>query len=131
MTQPYPLLSVPLEHPGMLAAKDVALDQPESKQPYLVGCVVIKNGTVIGHANNYNPYHETNGCERRKLNVPSGLDYHLCQGCNPETHSEPRAIQNAISNGHDVTDAVIYMYGHYDACENCMHVMKENHIASY
>lgn len=131
MESPYTINYVPLDHVYMTEARRIALDQPLSKQPYLVGSVIVKNDRIIGSANNYNPYHEEQGCERRRLNTPSGQDYHLCHGCDPQTHSEPRAIRNAQDNGHDVTDAVIYMYGHYHACDNCQQAMRDNGIAIY
>jgi hypothetical protein len=131
MTATYPILYVSPDNPYMIEARRVSLDQPPSKQPYKVGSVVVKNNQILGAANNYNPYHEINGCERRRLNIPSGQDYHLCEGCDTKTHSEPRAIKNAKDNGHDVTGAAIYMYGHYHACDDCMHAMKENGIACY
>lgn len=131
MESSYTIRHVPLDNVYMAEAKRVAHDQPVSKQPYQVGSVVVKNDRIIGFANNYNPYHEEQGCERRKLNTPSGQDYHLCPGCDPQTHSEPRAIQNALDNGFDVTDAEIYMYGHYHACQNCVRAMRDNRIAHY
>lgn len=131
MATPYPILHVPCNNPFMVEAKIIACDQPPSKQPYQVGSVIVKDGAIIGRGNNYNPYHEQHGCERRRLGTASGQDYHLCPGCDTQTHSEPRAIANAEQNGHVVTDAELYLYGHYHACPDCQNIMHTHGIRAY
>lgn len=131
MTADLPILEVPLSNVYMTEAKRVAESQPPSKQPFKVGVVLVKDGQIIGFAHNANAYHEEQGCERRKLGIPSGQQHELCPGCNPQEHSEPRAIQMAKDDGHDVVGADLYMYGHYYACDSCAKTVIAHKIARY
>jgi deoxycytidylate deaminase len=83
------------------------------------GSVVVKDGVVIGRGTNGSDYHKTHVCERVVQKMPTGQGYELCEGCHPKNHSESRAITDAIANGHDVTGADLYLWGHWWACEPC------------
>lgn len=87
------------------------------------GSVVVKNNLVLGMGANGSNYHLTNGCERKRRNIPTGQGYELCEGCSPKNHSEPRAIQNVLANGHDTAGADLYLYGHWWCCEPCWNSM--------
>ncbi len=81
--------------------------------------VVVKDGVVIGIGSiGNNPAH-IKGCERVRLNMPTGQGYDLCEGCHPNFHSEPRAIANAKENGHETEGADLYLWGHWWCCEPC------------
>jgi len=90
----------------------------------LVGCVIVKEGKIIGKGANGSDFHETHECERVKQNIPTGEGYELCEGCHPKNHSEPRAIQNAKDNGHETDGADLYLWGHWWCCEPCWNVIK-------
>lgn len=81
--------------------------------------VVVKNNQVLGIGSiGNNPAH-INGCERVRHNVPTGTRYDLCDGCDPSFHSEPRAVADAVSAGHDANGADLYLWGHWWCCEPC------------
>lgn len=102
----------------MQAARSVAEEQSlDSAMP--TGTVIVKDGEVIGRGANGSDYHKTNECERVKQNIPTGQGYELCEGCHPKNHSEPRAINDAIVNGHDTEGADAYLWGHWWCCEPC------------
>lgn len=81
--------------------------------------VLVKDGKIIGQGANGSSYHEANECERIRLNIPTGQGYERCEGCHPKNHSEPKAIQNAIENGHDPAGGEIYLWGHWWCCQPC------------
>lgn len=87
--------------------------------------VVVRDGEVIGIAANGSDYHETNGCERVRLNMPSGQGYDLCEGCHPKNHGEPKAVADAQERtGEERLDgAELYLWGHYWCCEPCWESM--------
>lgn len=89
------------------------------------GSVVVKNGEIIGWGTNGNSYHTEHGCERVKRGIPTGHGYELCPGCDPKNHSEPRAIADALKNGHETTHADLYLWGHWWACESCWRAIIE------
>lgn len=86
-----------------------------------VGLVYVNNGKVISWGANGSTYHETHECERRKLNVPTGTGYELCEGCHPKNHAEAKAIYKATELGvyDQLKGGTSYMYGHWWACESC------------
>lgn len=87
------------------------------------GTVLVKKGLVIGNGANGSDYHEQHGCERVRLSIPTGQGYDLCEGCHPKNHGEPKAIKNALENGHDPKDSVLYLWGHWWFCESCSKAM--------
>lgn len=94
--------------------------------------VVVRDGEVIGIAANGSDFHETNGCERVRLNMPSGQGYELCEGCSPKNHGEPKAVANAQERtGEERLDgAEIYLWGHYWCCEPCWDSMVDAGITT-
>jgi len=89
------------------------------------GSIVVKGGTIIGRGANGSDYHAKHGCERVKRGIQTGEGYELCEGCHPRNHSEPRAIADAIKNGHDTVGADLYLWGHWWACEPCWNAIIE------
>jgi deoxycytidylate deaminase len=93
--------------------------------------VLVVNGNVIGKAGNGLTLHTLETCERKKLNMPTGQGYHLCNGNHlPENHSEPKAIRNAIANGNQslLRDATAYLYGHWWSCIDCSNALEKAEI---
>ncbi len=85
--------------------------------------VVVDNDSVLGIGSiGNNPAH-IKGCERVRLNMPTGKGYELCGGCNPKFHSEPSAIRDAQSKGEDPKGADLYLWGHWWCCEPCWNAM--------
>ena len=116
------ILYVEEDNPYMKETKKYACEHSLDKvMPN--GTVIVKNGEVIGRGTNGSSYHETHECERVKLNIPTGQDYELCEGCHPKNHSEPKAIQNAKENGEDTNGADLYLWGHWWCCEPCWNAM--------
>jgi deoxycytidylate deaminase len=111
----------------LLEAKRIAGEQSLDKvMPN--ASVVVKDGKIIGSGANGSNYHETHVCERVRLNMPTGEGYELCEGCHPKNHSEPRAIQDALSRGNDPKGAELYLWGHWWCCEPCWDSMLGNGI---
>lgn len=114
-------------NPFMLAAKQIALQKSLDKT-MPTGAALVKNGKIIGQGANGSTYHETNGCERVRLNIPTGQGYELCEGCSPHNHSEPKAIEAALDNGYDTHGAEAYLWGHWWCCEPCWLALTSNGI---
>lgn len=109
---------VPADNEFMQRAKEVA--RTESKDKAMPNAsVIVKNGEIIGEGANGSDWHEDNGCERVKLNMPSGQGYELCEGCHPKNHSEPTAIADAVEQNNDTEGADLYLWGHWWCCEPC------------
>ncbi len=83
------------------------------------GTVIVKGSEIIGCGANGTDYHEKNGCERKKLKIPTGHGYELCEGCHPKNHSEFRGIRNAKESGHNPENADLYLWGHWWCCNWC------------
>ncbi len=83
------------------------------------GSVIVKDGEIIGRGANGTDYHKTHECERVKRGIPTGQHYELCEGCHPNNHSEPRAIADALKNGHKTLGTDLYLWGHWWCCEPC------------
>jgi deoxycytidylate deaminase len=88
------------------------------------GSVIVKaneltGNEIIGFGANGTDYHEKNGCERKKLQIPTGMGYELCEGCHPKTHSESRAIEDAIRQGESTAGSDLYLWGHWWCCKWC------------
>jgi deoxycytidylate deaminase len=118
---------VPADNKYMKAAKEVARKQSLDKvMP--TGTVLVKNGEIVGEGANGSDYHDKHGCERVRLNIPTGEGYDLCEGCSPKNHSEPSAILHAKVSGKDVESAEAYLWGHWWCCEPCWTAMISNSI---
>jgi deoxycytidylate deaminase len=90
--------------------------------------VLVVNNKVIGKAGNGLTYHTLKTCERKKLNMPTGQGYHMCNGNHlPENHSEPKAIRNAMQEGNSklLNGATAYLYGHWWSCKDCSDAMEK------
>lgn len=114
----------PADHLFMVLAKEFARKYSVDKS-MPVGCVIAKDGHVLGMGANGSDYHEHHGCERVKLQIPSGQQYELCEGCSTKNHGEARAIANARELGYDIRGAQIYTYGHWFFCSSCWDKMIE------
>jgi deoxycytidylate deaminase len=113
---------VAADDPLLQAAKAYALAESlDENVP--TGSVIVKDGQIIGRGANGSKYHELHGCERVRLGIPTGTQYELCEGCHPKNHSEPRAVADAIENGHDPHGATLYLWGHWWCCEPCWNAM--------
>lgn len=115
---------VPADNPFMQEAKEYARKNSLDKAMPNAS-LVVKDGIVIGRGANGSTYHETHGCERVRLGIPTGQGYELCEGCHPKNHSEPKAIKNAQEQGHDTKGTDIYLWGHWWCCEPCWNSMKQ------
>jgi len=113
---------VPESNEYMLMAKEYARVHSLDKEMPNTS-ILVKDGVVIGKGANGSSYHETNGCERVKKNIPTGQGYELCEGCHPKNHGESKAIQNAKDLGNNTTGADLYMWGHWWCCEPCWNNM--------
>lgn len=121
------ILYVDADNPYMQAAYEVAKNQSlDVAMP--VGCVVVKEGVIIGKGANGSNYHENNVCERIKQNIPTGQGYELCEGCHPKNHGEPKAIADAVAQGHEVNGADMYLWGHWWCCQPCWEDMDKHGI---
>lgn len=89
------------------------------------GSVVVLAGEVIGRGANGSDYHVRHECERVRQNIPTGQGYELCEGCHPKNHSEPRAINDAKTRTEDLSEADLYLWGHWWACEPCWNAIQE------
>lgn len=116
----------------MRKAKEVA--EKHSLDPeHRTGAVVYNvdkgtaNGSIIGIGANGSELHAKSGCERKRRGSKTGEDYELCEGCQPHNHAEQKAIANALWNGNKekMKGAVLFLWGHYYACESCCNAMKQ------
>ncbi len=118
---------VPANHKYMKALKEYARIMSLDRQ-HPTAAFIVRNGEILGRGANGSKYHELHGCERKRLNVPTGQGYELCEGCHPKNHSEPRAISHAKESGHDTSGANLYMWGHWWICEPCWGLILEAKI---
>ena len=114
---------VPEDNPFMQAAREYALEYSRDSA-VKTGSVVVKNGEIIGYGANGSDFHLTNECERVKQSIPTGQGYELCEGCHPKNHSEPRAVADAKTRTEDLSDAELYLWGHWWACEPCWNAIE-------
>jgi tRNA(Arg) A34 adenosine deaminase TadA len=121
------ILFVPENDRFMIAAKEFAREHATDRQ-MPTGSVIVKNGEIIGRGANQVPLksplftriHKDYLCVRRILGIPSGQKYWLCPGCaSSKNHSEARAARDVVKNSKDATDADLYLWGHWWACEPC------------
>ena len=92
------------------------------------GAVVVKDGVIFGRGANQTPLpgkflrelHKNGWCIRRRLKIKSGTKYWLCPGCaKSHHHGESRASRDASRAGIDLSDAELYLWGHWWACKPC------------
>lgn len=81
--------------------------------------VIVRDGNIIGEGRNGGE-HPPATCRRAGLGCKTGEGYELCAGCDPKNHAEQSAIRNAIV---PVTDADLYLYGHWWCCKSCWQAM--------
>ncbi len=103
----------------MEVAKEFARQASLDRKHPTSTAIVNKNKRVIGLGANGSKYHELHGCERKRLNMPTGQGYELCEGCHPKNHSETKAIDHAKASGQNTEGADIYLWGHWWICEPC------------
>lgn len=109
----------------MRAARDTASkDSLDKIMP--TGSVIVLEGKIIGRGANGSDYHEKNGCERVRRNIPTGQNYELCAGCHPKNHSEPKAISQALKkvSPAELAKADLYLWGHWWLCQPCWNAIK-------
>jgi len=121
-------LYVSASDPFMLAAKEYARAH-SLDQVMPTGAVIVKDGKVIGAGANGSNYHDSNGCERVRQNIPTGEGYELCEGCHPRNHAEVKAVADARERGEDTTGAKLFLWGHWWACKSCWSVALEAGIS--
>lgn len=125
------IVYVDLDNEFMQLAKEFArIESLDKVMPNT--SVIVKSGEVLGIGANGSNYHETNGCERVRRNIPTGQGYDLCEGCNPKNHGEAKAISNALErlSSEDLQDAEIYLWGHWWCCESCWSTMLDKGIST-
>ncbi len=124
------ILFVKEENEFLLKAKEFALTF-SLDQAHPTGAIVVKNGRILGLGCNGSDFHEKNGCERKKQNIPTGTRYELCEGCDPKNHAEQKAIQDARQRDVDnLKNADLYLWGHWWCCESCWEKMIEAKIGN-
>ncbi len=112
------ILYVPESNPFMAAAKEFARENNTVK--HVGAAVIVKDGAIIARGSIGAGIHgKQGGCIREKMNVPTGTQYDLCQGCGHEYHSEASAIHDAKMGGENTRDADLYLWGHWWCCEPC------------
>ena len=115
---------VPMTNTYMLRARKHAREHSlDETMP--TGSLIVKERKILAIAANGSDYHKKHGCERVRRGIPTGQDYHLCDGCHPQNHSERRAVFDAEKAGYEVQGADLYMWGHWWCCEPCWKAMIE------
>lgn len=126
------MCTAPESHPFMAQAKEWARMHSLDKQVPNTS-MIVKGGLPCAIGANGSHFHSEKenierygpkGCRRVFLNAPTGQLYEECEGCHPKNHGEPRALQDALEKGVDVTGAEIYMWGHWWCCRWCCEKME-------
>ncbi len=87
-------------------------------------CLIIKDGKFISKGICSDGGHAIDGkCDRLK---EAGTPYEMCKHCKEEEHAERKALMNAYDQ--DLTGAIIYLYGHYILCEECIKALNARGI---
>lgn len=98
------------------------------------GAVIVKNGVILGQGANQSilqhpklqSLHRQGLCVRKFLKIRSGTKYWLCLGCSGyDSHAEAQAILYAKKEEKDITNADLYLYGHWWCCKSCWDKMIE------
>lgn len=118
---------VPENNEFMLQAKEVALRESLDKA-HPTGSAIVIDGKVVSVGANGSEYHDMNGCERKRKNMPSGEGYELCEGCHPKNHSEQKAIAKTKEAGINISGAELYLWGHYWCCKSCWDAMLDSGV---
>ena len=120
-----------MENPVMQMAKGFARRNSLDKSMPNTS-VIVKGGEVIGIGANGSNFHEEHGCERVRQGIPTGQGYELCEGCHPKNHGEQTALADVRNHQGDVdlTDAEVYLWGHWWCCESCWEAMLDNGITT-
>ena len=108
----------------MMAAESAA-EQLSSDHAHPTGAVIVRDGVVLGRGANVSTYHEDHGCRRKELNIPTGEQYELCEGCDPRNHAEQVAISR-LQEG--CKNADLYLWGHWWCCKSCWSTMIDANI---
>lgn len=92
--------------------------------------IIVSNNEIIGKAGNGldGIMHTVNDCERKKLNMPTGQGYHLCDGTHlTKNHSESKAVRKIKETDNDnlLDGSTAYMYGHWWSCKDCSDAMEK------
>ncbi len=78
--------------------------------------IIVKDGKYISKGICSDGGHAKEGrCDRLK---EAGTDYDSCPHCKEEEHAERKALIAAYDK--DLNGAVIYVYGHYKLCSECI-----------
>jgi deoxycytidylate deaminase len=118
---------VPADNPFMVAAKAFAKKNSLDKT-MPTATLLVKDQQVIGRGANGSDYHDKYGCERVRLNIPTGQGYELCEGCSSKNHGEPKAVADAKKSGQEISGAEAYLWGHWWLCEDCWKALVDNGI---
>lgn len=118
---------VTLSNPFMQQAQLVALK--DSLDPeHRTGAVIVRSNffggaRVLAAGANGSVHHLRHGCERKKLKIPTGEGYDLCEGCSPHNHAEQKAIKAFEGynryNDLKIKGCDLYLWGHWWCCESC------------
>ncbi len=101
------------------------------------GAVVVKDGKIIAYGANKSKLkfrwminlHKKGLCVRKILKIKSGEKYWLCPGCSDsKMHAETSAVNNALKTNTDISDADLYLYGHWWCCKPCWDSMIKANI---
>ncbi len=107
-------------------AKSMEFARQHNTVKHIGAAVIVKEGRVIGYGSIGASVHaKQGGCIREKMNVPTGTQYELCEGCDSKYHSEADAIRDAKENGKDTRGADLYLWGHWWLCEPCWNAIIE------
>ena len=116
------ILYVGVNHPFMEEARFMA-EEFSLDAAHKTGAIIVKEGQILGGGANGSALHKTNGCERKKQNIPTGEGYDICHGCHPENHAEQKAIAFVLESSLLPKGADLYLWGHWWCCESCWNVM--------
>ncbi len=89
-----------------------------------VGAIIqLNDGKFIYGSNNI--YANITICPREEQGFPTGEGYHLCKDICKHNHAEIDAIINAQKESVDISDCILFLYGHTYCCDQCILKMKE------
>lgn len=116
------ILYVSRDNEFIIVAREYARDNSLDKE-MSSGAVLVKDGKIVGIGANGSDYHNKNNCRRIELGYKTGEGYELCEGCHPKNHSERTAIVNAADEGSEISNADLYLWGHWWCCEPCWEII--------
>ncbi len=115
------ILYVEADNEFMIAAREAA-ETLSSDHEHPTGVVIVCDEEIIARGANVSDYHEKHGCRRKELNIPTGEQYELCEGCDPRNHAEQVAISQMQE---PCKNADVYLWGHWWCCKSCWKKMIE------